>query len=53
MLASGKCALAEMYAAGLGINKDIPTAKKLAKEGYDAGEQYCETVWKKYDLANY
>lgn len=49
-----KCHLAEMYAAGLGIRTDLTTAKRLAGEGFDAGEQYCEKVlWYLYDSANY
>ena len=51
-IAAAKCNLAEIYAAGLGIKKDIKTAKRLAKEGLDAGEQYCKAVRKKYNLAN-
>ncbi|MCL4456380.1 MAG: sel1 repeat family protein [Nitrospirae bacterium] len=51
--ALAKCNLAEMYAAGWGTKKDFSIAKKLAKEGYDAGDDYCRVVWDKYDLANY
>ena len=52
-IAMAKCALAGLYAEGLGITKDLSTAKRLAKEGVDAGEQDCEKVWKKYNLADY
>jgi TPR repeat protein len=51
-IAAAKCNLAEIYAAGSGIKKDIKTAGRLAKEGLDAGEQYCGEVRKKYKLAN-
>lgn len=49
-----KCHLAQMYAGGLGITRDLKTANSLAREGFDAGGQYCEKVlWYKYDSANY
>ena len=51
--AQANCDLAEMYAEGSGIKKDLTTAKRLAKEGLDAGEQYCWVVWNKYSLASY
>jgi len=50
--AKAKCNLAEMYAAGVEIKQDLSTAKRLAKEGFDAGEKYCELVWDKYNLAH-
>ncbi len=49
--AKAMCDLAEMYAAGVEIKQDLPTAKRLAKQGFDAGEKYCEVVWDKYNLA--
>ena len=49
-----KCHLAQMYAGGLGITTDLKTANRLAREGFDAGGQYCEKVlWYKYDSSNY
>lgn len=51
--AKAKCNLAEMYAAGVGIKKDLTKAKRLAKEGFDAGDKYCQELWDKYNLANY
>jgi hypothetical protein len=40
-----------MYAEGYGINKELTMAKRLVKEGFDAGEQSCEKLRKAYDLA--
>ncbi len=51
--AAAKCDLSDMYAKGSGIKKDLVTAKRLAKEGFEAGVQYCEEVWKEYNLADY
>ena len=51
--ARAMCNLAEMYAAGVEIPQDLPMAKKLAKEGFKAGEKYCEEVWDEYHLENY
>jgi hypothetical protein len=48
-----KCNLAEAYATGKGVSKSYSEAKRWAKEGFEAGEEYCNEVWKKYNLANY
>ncbi len=48
-----KCNLSIMYAEGSGIKKDLAIAKKLAKEGIDTGEESCQEVWNKYNLAKY
>ncbi len=47
-----KCILASAYAEGLGVEQDPVTARRLAKEGFEAGDSYCGEVWKKYDLGN-
>lgn len=51
--AMAKCNLAEAYATGKGVSKSYYEAKKWAKEGFEGGEEYCNEVWKKYNLANY
>lgn len=51
--AMAKCNLAELYAAGKGVSKNYSEAKRLAKEGFEAGEEYCNKVWTKYNLANH
>ena len=48
--APAKCNLAELYAKGLGVEKDVNEAKRLAREGFDQGAEYCEEVSEKYDL---
>jgi TPR repeat protein len=53
---AAKCAIAELYADGKGVKKDLKKAKKIAKEGYETGvngSEYCKEVWRKYNLANY
>jgi len=50
--AKAKCPLAELYAEGEGVEKDISMAKKLTKEGFAAGETYCQQVQVKYNLAS-
>ena len=45
-----KCALASMYAAGLGTTKDVAKARELTQEGYEAGVDICRTVWEKNNL---
>ena len=51
--ALAKCNLAEAYATGMGVSRNYSEAKRLAKEGFEAGAEYCNEVWKKYNLANY
>ncbi|HOU05757.1 MAG TPA: hypothetical protein PLT97_10545, partial [Smithellaceae bacterium] len=51
--ALSKCFLAEMYINGHGIKRNPSMAKKMAKEGYEAGADYCKDVWEKYNLTNY
>ena len=48
--ASAKCNLAKMYSKGLGVAKDLNEAKRLAKEGYEQGEEYCKKVLEEYDI---
>jgi len=50
--ALGKCNLVGFYATGTVVIKDLPTAKRLAQEGIDAGENACQKVWDRYHLAN-
>ena len=48
-----KCNLSALYASGRGVSRNMSIAKQLAKEGINAGENLCQEVWKKYNLANY
>jgi TPR repeat protein len=49
--AAAKCCLAEMYATGLGVSKNLSKAKQLAREGFDSGEELCRFVLDKHKLA--
>lgn len=51
--AMAKCNIAAGYATGKGVSKSYSEAKKWAKEGFEGGEEFCNEVWKKYNLANY
>jgi len=51
--ALAKCNLSALYASGRGVSRNMSIAKQLAKEGINAGENLCQEVWKKYNLANY
>ena len=51
--AEAKCCLAELYASGLGVAKDMKKAKQMARDGFDSGEQLCRFVWEKHKLAGY
>lgn len=48
-----RCFLAELYASGKGVKKDLYKAKKLAELGFKRGEKkYCKFVWDAYRLYN-
>jgi TPR repeat protein len=47
---AAKCGLAAMPAEGNGAKKNMAEAKRLAKEGYEAGNDFCKTVWEQFAL---